>query len=241
MINKDANQAVTNLALSLTSLGTSLITSRAIFPVVAGAATLFIHLIEKPRGCVTTDFARRLGGFSILTLGNIYFFVILFDPWQATFGTGRISTPLLEQAFVWLLIAFAASSSYGRIARAVTRTVLVMALLAGLDSRASAWYSLKDEETSHAYTEIERLVSAAAPGRRAHVCFAGGDYFRVLEDIVAPTLYASLESLPVGSIPKRCDTLLVHSAAHLQPPDSLAEAGKYVIRGTGYTLYLRRR
>jgi hypothetical protein len=169
--------------------------------------------------------------------------IVLFDPWQATFGAGRMSAPLLEQAFLWSLIAFSASGSYRPAARVLTRVALVAGLLAGLNPQPRAWRPQADLVQKQAYAEIQRLVDSSAAGRRPVVCWNGNNYFQATSDLVAPTLYASREWLPtgLGSIPRRCDAILMPSSRRLPEAKAFRLANEYLIRGTRYALYLRRR
>jgi hypothetical protein len=154
-----------------------------------------------------------------------------------------MSAPLLEQAFVWVLIAFSVSGSYGSATRVLTRVVLVAGLLAGLNPQLRAWRPNADPVRKQAYAEIQRLVESSAAGRRPVVCWNGNDYFQATSDLVAPTLYASREWLPIGlgPIPRRCDAILVPSSRRLPEAEAFRLANEYLIRGTRYALYLRRR
>jgi hypothetical protein len=248
MVNKEGNRAVTSLVVSLRSLWASLVSSQAVYLLAAGAAAWAIHLVAgRPAGRAVRagprDFENRFRRFSPLSLGIVYLLIVLFDPWQATFGVGRMSAPLLEQAFVWCLIAFSVSGTYGAAPRVLTRAVLLAGLLAGLNLQSRAWRPQTDRARKQAYAEIQRLVERSAPGRRPVVCYTGDDYFRTTSDVVAPTLYASREWIPAGasSIPRRCDAVLMPASRRPLEVGTLLLANEYLIRGTTYALYLRRR
>jgi hypothetical protein len=248
MVNKEGNRAVTSVVVSLRSLWASLVSSRAVYLLAAGAVAWAVHFMEKRRRGAAgkagpADFVAHFRGFSALSLGIAYVLIVLFDPWQATFGAGRMSAPLLEQAFLWSLIAFSASGSYRPAARVLTRVALVAGLLAGLNPQPRAWRPQADLVQKQAYAEIQRLVDSSAAGRRPVVCWNGNNYFQATSDLVAPTLYASREWLPtgLGSIPRRCDAILMPSSRRLPEAKAFRLANEYLIRGTRYALYLRRR
>jgi hypothetical protein len=248
MVNKEGNRAVTSVVVSLGSLWASLVSSRAVYLLAAGAVAWTVHFVEKRRaGAAVTggaaDFVAHFRRLSALSLGIAYVLIVLFNPWQATFGAGRMSAPLLEQAFIWSLIAFSASGSYRPAARALTRVALVAGFLAGLNPQLRAWRPQADPVQKQAYAEIQRLVGSSAAGRRPVVCYNGDDYFQATSDLVAPTLYVSREwfSTGLGSIPRRCDAVLMPSSRRLPEAEAFRLANEYLIRGTRYALYLRRR
>jgi hypothetical protein len=248
MIHKADNRAVTSIVVSLGSLWASLVSSRAVYLLAAGAVAGAVHFMEKRRTgpaakAGPADFVSHFRRFSALSLGIVYVLIVLFDPWQVTFGAGRMSAPLLEQAFLWSLIAFSASDSYRPAARVLTRVALVAGLLAGLNPQPSAWRPQADLVKNQAYAEIQRLVENSAPGRRPVVCWNGNHYLRLVGDLVAPTLYASHERLPagLGSIPRRCDVVLMPSSRRPPEAEAFRLANEYLINGTRYALYLRRR
>jgi len=247
MINKADNRAVTSVMVSLRSLWASLVSSRAVCLLAAGAVAWAVYFMEKQRTGAAgkagpADFVAHFRRFSALSLGIVYVLIVLFDPWQITFGAGRMSAPLLEQAFLWFLIAFSASDSYRPAARVLTRVALVAGLLAGLNPQPSAWRPQVDLAKKQAYAEIQRLVESSAAGRRPVVCWSGNRYLRLIGDLVAPTLYASHERLPTGlaSIPGRCDAVLMPSSRRLPEVEAFRLANEYLINGTRYALYLRR-
>ena len=248
MVNKGGNRAVTSVVVSLRSLWASLVSTRAVYLLAAGAVAWAVHLVERRRAGVAVraepaDLVARFRRFSPLSLGIAYILIVLFDPWQATFGAGRMSAPLIEQAFLWCLIALSASGSYRPAARVLTRVVLVAGLLAGLNPQPRAWRPRVDPVRKQAYAEIQRLVESSAAGRRPLVCYNGYEYFRATSDLVAPTLYASREWLPTGagSIPGRCDAVLMPASRRLPEPEAFRLTGEYLVGSTRYALYLRRR
>ncbi len=248
MVNKAGNRAVTSVAASLRSLWASLISSRAAYLSLALILAYGVHLLEQRRrpGALqgwTADLVARFRGFSLLSLGVIYALFIAFDPWQVTFGAMRMSAPLLEQAFLWWLIAFSVSACYRPLPRFLTRVILVTGLIAGLSLRPGAWLPQPDRARERAYAEIRELVDNSAAGHRPLVCYNGDDYFRATGDLIAPTLYASREWLPTGTrpVPRRCDAVLM--PASRQPPevDVFRPASEYLLGGTKYAVYLPRR
>ena len=126
MINKREGQAVSDLGTSLASLWSALVTSQALFMLVALIVVSVVGVLcfrKKPDVAPLHTFASRFKPFSLLSMGIVYTLIVLFDPWEATFGNRRAALPLLEHAFVWVAILFAETSWYSQGWKAFARAM----------------------------------------------------------------------------------------------------------------------
>ena len=246
MINKEANQAVSSLTASLQHLWKSALESRVHYLVFAGLAAWLIHAIEskhlRMRSMEAAGFARHLRSFTLLSLSICYGHIFLFDPWQLTSGSGRMFTPIIEQCFLWFLLAAAAARFYRPAARTVTMTVLLAGMLASLDVERKDWIPAPNSVKVSAYEEIAARVNAAAPGRRPMACMIG-NYFYEMSDYSAAVYRASHKLLPIGlqRIPDDCDALFTAYENEPNDPGELVREKEYRLDDRHYVLFVRRR
>jgi hypothetical protein len=246
MINKDGNQAVSSLTASLRHLWESAVQSRVVYLLLAGLAAWIIHVVESRHGAMgqaaNSSFARRLKPFSLLSLAVCYGLVFLFDPWQFTAGSGRMYTPVIEQGFVWFLLAAAAARDYRPAAKALALGLLLAGMLANLDTRRKDWIPVWNSVKVSAYEEIAASIQNSAPGRRPMACM-NGDHFMEMSDYCAAIYRASHKLLPIETdrIPDFCDAMYTTLENAPTDPGPLARAKEYVLDGRRYILFLRPR
>jgi hypothetical protein len=81
--------------------------------------------------------------FSLLSLGAIYGYVLLFDPWQTTPGNARVLLPLYAHILVWAVLAWRdAALLTGRL-RAAARLLATIGILSMLELHSIAGFVSK--------------------------------------------------------------------------------------------------
>jgi hypothetical protein len=244
MINKEGNQAITSLAASLQHLWRSAVLSRVIYLALAGAVAWIVHAIEskhsKMDNSPASDFALRFKPFTLLSLAICYSLIFLFDPWQATAGSGRVYAPIIEQAFIWFILFAAAMRAYRPMAKVIAMTALMAGMLASLDMRSQSWIPVRNQVKVSAYEEIAARIDNAAPGRKPMACMMG-DHFTEMSDFSAAIYRASHKILPVGltRIPDSCDALFTTQANAPVDAGGLIRVKEYTVDAKRFVLYLR--
>jgi hypothetical protein len=245
MINKEGNQAVSSLAVSLDHLWKSALHSRIIYLAIAGIIGWVVHAIESRhagmKNLPATDFAHRLKPFTLLSLAICYGLILLFDPWQFTAGSGRMYTPLIEQAFVWFLLIAAAVRAYRPAARILTMTALMGGMLASMDMRTGSWIPVWNTEKVSAYEEIAARIDHSAPGRKPMACMIGSHFYEMSDFVAAIYRDSHTILLPgVTRIPASCDALFATYENAPAETGGLVLAKEYTLDSKRFRLYLRR-
>lgn len=216
----------------------ALLSTSALWPAAAVlAGWLIIRAARKePAG----EFLRRFAPFSLISLAITYMAVGLFNPWQATGGSGRIAAPLLEHLFIWALVVLAAAQQTTRWRGVMVRIVILGGLAACLNRDASAWLPGGDRQLPATYAKLEKAVYSSAPQGRPTVCFGPGEQFRLMDRLAAPTLYARHVLLQPGdSAAAACSVLIARPDA--LPPDlsGWEKSWEFSVEDDRFVLYRR--
>jgi len=245
-INKEHEAAVSHLSISLASLWTGMLASRAIvlFACVV-LAWVVIRWDTRPAGPAlgydAQEFTRRFGPFSLLSLGMIYSAIILFNPTRATFGNARMAFPLIEHLFIWALLALAATFSCRGVPRHAARVLVMAGLLASLSPLARRWVPQDNPEAKTVYPDLQRLLRETSPNTTPVACFGPENVFDTFSRFVAPTLYAQRRYLPAGTgIPRDCSVWISRPAAVPRETGDFEKVRDYRVHGDLYYVYRRR-
>ncbi len=241
MINKN-EAAVSNLSMSLASLGVALVQSQAI--ILLAALVLAWVVIRRHAGRADqaipgeADFAQRFAPFSLLSLGMIYSAIALFNPTRVTFGNNRMAYPLMEHLFIWAVLALAATFSMQGISRVVARVLVMAGLLASLSPLARTWIPQDNREVRTVYPDLQHLLREASPSATPLVCFGPDDVFVTFSHFIGPTLYAKRRYLPPQTqIPGDCSLWISRPQAVPANTANFARVREYQVRGDSYEVY----
>jgi hypothetical protein len=245
-INKEQEGAVSHLSLSLASLWTGMLASGAIILLLCVVlAWVVIRWNTRPAGPAlgydAQEFTRRFGPFSLLSLGMIYSAIILFNPTRATFGNSRMSFPLIEHLFIWVLLALAATFSCRGISRYAARVLVMAGLLASLSPLARRWVPQDNSEANTVYPDLQRLLRETSPSATPVACFGPENVFDTFSRFVAPTLYAKRRYLQAGTaIPRDCSVWISRPAAVPRETGDFEKVREYQVHGDLYYVFRRR-
>jgi hypothetical protein len=240
-INKQGDLAVSHVAASLASFTQSLVTSRAIFLVVALIIVWTIGRVLRETGAPSTNpdlFDSRFRPFSMLSLGIIYTLIILFNPWEATFANERMVVPLVAQAFIWAGLLYSDTSHYTTRLKVLSRIVLIAGMVLSMNLDVRTWISHDDPVEEHTVADIAQLVAASGGSRPANVCILKEDYWEALERFAGPTLYAHLILDPKKQLTSGvCDLVFLKSGFTFASNDEFQKYRDYQLLGRSYVAY----
>ena len=181
----------------LSSFSSALQSSGTLYFVVALAGmAFFIFLffrwnksLEFKQEGFETDFKI----FSLFSLVIIYGLYMLFDPWQCTFGNGRMMMPLLPHMFIWAGIIYKNIDECPVKWQILLRIILISGVVSMIGGPKKG-----NDDRSH--NEIARFCYSMQDLRKNYysidkpmVCIIGKDYYDIIEPFIAPTLYTSRE------------------------------------------------
>ena len=244
-INKKDHHAVSHLSATISDCFRSLVHSRAIYLVaglvIVGVIGRVLGRAKDPNSKPADMFEARYRSFSFLSLGIIYVLIILFNPWEATFGSGRLAIPLLAQGFVWASLLFAKTYSYSTSVRILARSVLAAALILSMNPNVSTWIPQRDRPAEKSVQEIAQLVQSAGRNGKANVCVFEKDYWGAMLRFAAPTLYAQWSPHPRDDMNSgTCDLIIQgESSASLVPGANYTKHDEYQLRGRSYVVFQR--
>ncbi|MBN2491832.1 MAG: hypothetical protein JXQ29_13380 [Planctomycetes bacterium] len=249
-INKESDAALSSLWGSAAHLANSLAVSGALSLAAAlGAAAAALALGSRrtaPGPAAPADpvalAARRLAPFSLLSLAIAYGLILLFDPWQATGGSGRLSFTLLEHGFVWCAILYGASARLVASRAWLVRAILGAGLLAGLSLDRATWIPRDHAEARRQHAEIRQLVDRFAQRRLPVVAFVGDEYWSMVRRFIAPTLRARRIFYPDAPAETGgpADILVIRATSPHRPGERYAWHADYTLEGERYELHVRR-
>ncbi len=244
-INKTDNQAVTDLSTTLSSLWWSLTRTKVIYFAVSvvvlwGALKASWFIKDKPNSPVD-DFASSFIPFSLVSLGIIYALFILFDPFQATYGDGRMSAPLLIHSLVWSIVLFSQASAGQWAMKSLAMVVIVLGISPSIVLDRWEWKPNDYSEIKLVHQEMEEDLKRLAPDRQAPICINDDGYFEALRRLVTPTLYRNriMVLQDRNASLQRCDVVSAPTDSEFLPGDGFTELKEYVIDNFSYTLFLR--
>jgi len=245
-INKSGNQAVSNAHSSLSSLWMSL-TKTGVIWFVAAVSGLWIALqawrgFRGQQASPSDDFARVFLPFSLASLGIIYTLFILFDPFQATPGASRMSTPLIVHGLIWAIILLGRAAAGNRLLGLGALMIILagMAPLVSLDRWS--WQPRDYTELKQVQQKMEADLDRLAPGREARICIVDLEYFVALERLVTPTLYKNriMVLQTKNASLQNCAVLIAPQDDEHSPGEGFAAYADYALANRSYTLYLPR-
>jgi len=245
-INKDANQAVSGLHASTASLWAALVKTGVVY-LVAGLVLLWgvlkvPRLSSSKRPAPADRFSARFIPFSLLSVGIIYALIILFDPWQATTGARRMSSPLLIHASVWAMVIYSEAAARHRAVKLLAGLVILSSLIPSMKFD-SMFLPVGDfSEVRRVYAEMEDDLNLVAQGESAQICIIDDDYFSALGRLLPATLYRNRTMVlqTRKSSLAQCDVVFAPRHSKYLPIVGFSEYKQYLIDGFEYVLLLPR-
>jgi hypothetical protein len=244
MINTSSS-GTADLFAGLRSLGSALYVNRTHY-IIAGLIMAWVLRsicvkTHKMAAIESDSFDVKFKVFSSLSLGILYSYVILFNPWEKTPGNPRMGVCLLSHIFIWTALFFKESFRYPKALKMMVRVLLVLALLLTMTWNKNCWIPKDRCDDFKAYADIEALGRHAAYGRRPNVCFLAISEPDAFKNLVAPTLYMRRKFLynKNDAFLKECD--IVVSASNFGFEDErFLKHKEYRLGGKGHAFYVRR-
>jgi hypothetical protein len=246
-INKSGNHAVSDLSRSLPSVWTALTTTRVVhFAAILFLVGIGLQFCRRKSGDTSRasdDFASRFAPFSLLSLFLTYSLFILLDPWQATFGDSRMSTPLLFHGLIWAVVLIRQSLVCPGAMKYVAVAVILAGMVTSTTIAKEAWFPKDYTQVNRVYGEIERDLSRVAQIGELRVCIVDADYFSALHALVKPTLYAKRRVVlrSAKTQPQNCDVVFARMGSEYLPGEGFDKYKDYVIDGRAYALFVSQR
>jgi len=220
MINKGASGlAFASPLSSASSLGIAMIRNGGIpFLLVAvaaawGSVVLCRRSPASSSGGSPVLHWRRFRVFSLISLALVYALVVLFDPWEATFGNPRMSLPLTEHLFVWIVLLYTAAAGcsglVARFARGAVVAALLLSVVFQLLVRPVRWFpDGTHREVRQAHVDIREVVASSGPDVQPEICIVG-DYFDSVTLFIAPILYDRRRWVDLDTeMPATCNVII---------------------------------
>ena len=185
-------------------------------------------------------FDSRFRPFSLLSLTVIYALIILFNPWEATFGNQRMVIPLLTHAFVWAILLFKDTDYYPTHMRTLSRTILTLGLIFSLNLDVRTWVYHGDSLEERSVADIATLVKLSGRSHRARVCILNENYWEAVARFAGPALYAHLIVNPKQqTIAEACDLIIMRSGFTFASNNAFERHSDYQLLGRSYVAYRR--
>lgn len=237
MINNQLGHAA-SIFTSLSSLHNSFYANRIQF-LILGLIIIYILKAGKITKVQNDEFGSRFKIFSLLSLGIIYGYIILFDPWEYTPGNSRMGVVLLSHIFIWASLFFKESFCYPKFLRLIYRCVLFLSLLTiipwGLNNLMVKDYSADMKTCS----EIISLGKDVSGEHKPNVCILNVPFWEAIDSLAAPTLYMNITWLfnEKGAPLDNYDIVITPLNYKFENSRFLCSK-VYELNGKGYTFYM---
>ena len=192
-----------------------LLVSESLLPALACLAVVFgaVLLVRGRRGLSF----RSYHVFSLASLGALYGYILLFDPWNATPENSRALVPIFAHILFWTILAWRDTAQLPRSLHRAGRIIAALGMLSMLKVHAIAavlagaspqtgvsWEPLHLATSLSAAEDWRTALDRAVRQRRAvqggslRVAFVGVPQFEYVKFWVAPFLYDERRSLAPG-------------------------------------------
>jgi hypothetical protein len=236
--------AVLNYRWGASSVVASLLSNRIHF--LAGLIIVFLLIKscyrgKENKGAQLDDFEKRFKVFSLLSLGGIYFFVVVFP--SSTYGNTRLGVPLLTHIFIWSGIFYKKTFECPRILKIFTRLILIACMLFMIYGQIGRGWLNKDFSDRLNFShEIGNLKNEFYKDHKPNACILGLGYFKAVGNFVAPTLYMNRKIIHGESSNSfdDCDILITNSTPEFKDSRFLPYASNKVDNEL-YTVYYRKK
>lgn len=249
MINTSGAPLFTRMSEAAGSVWEALLRTRTPILIAGLAAAALAALagrggksVQEPASDTVEDALAGFPRFSLLTMAITYGLVILFDPWEMTFGNPRQAGPLMEHAYLWAIITFRWLAQTPALWRFAARSVLAACLLlaARPDSRPNR--KAVDPEVLACHADIRRLARHYQGESQPKACISE-EHWQGLRNFIAPTLYMKQNFLPptTSQLPANCDIEILRSDSAAKPGTDFTFVRACRIEGVQYGIYQRHR
>jgi hypothetical protein len=179
--------------------------------------------------------------FSLVSLGVIYTLIILFDPFQATPGAGRMSFPLLVHAFVWAIVLFAEACASHRVMKYAAVLLIFPGLAMSLNVDPRSLHARDYTQLNAVYQEVEDDLDLLVPVKQDLVCISDKEYFSALRTLLPPLLYRKRLMLAQEEKPNpdACAVIFVPTGSGQAAGPGFRAYKDYSIDGYAWTLFTR--
>ena len=194
MIDTESN-GIANFLVSLKSLGCALWLERIPLAIL-GLGIIWVlrklyfrpNVITSPRE-EEFNFTTQFKIFSLSSIGLVYLYILLFNPWEYTPCNYRMAVFLLSHLFIWIVLFYRETFDCPRFLKILSRIILVLSLFIVGGRNVSSWVVRDYSEDIKIYSEIETLGKNISTTRLPNVCILGIPFWDAIGTLVAPTLH----------------------------------------------------
>jgi hypothetical protein len=242
MINTES-KSIVDLFGSFKSLSQALVNSRVIFILLGLIIILALKYLYFGKAKTTYSQEKNFGSkfkiFSLASLAIIYFYIILFNPYEYTPANPRMIIPLLSHLFIWTALFFKESFNYQRSFKIICCIVLTASLLTIVRLRVDSWVVKDYSDDIKVYAAIQAMSKNIAKVSKPYTCIYGISFWKAIDNFIAPTLYTQKAIIDNQNepLPDSCNIVITPLLFKLES-QRFPSFHKIKIKGQEYLFYL---